>query len=42
MTETLGTLCRTVILRSLPEAQVDFIAGGTKVYVIALASGYEF
>ena len=25
-----------------PEAQVDFIAGGTKVYVIALALGYGF
>jgi hypothetical protein len=25
-----------------PEAQVDFVAGGTKVYVIALALGYGF
>lgn len=25
-----------------PEAQIDFIAGGTKVYVIALALGYGF
>jgi len=25
-----------------PEAQVDFVAGGTKVYVIALSLGYGF
>ena len=25
-----------------PEAQVDFVAGGTKVYVVALALGYGF
>jgi hypothetical protein len=25
-----------------PEAQVDFIAGGTKVYVVAIALGYGF
>ncbi len=25
-----------------PEAQVDFVAGGTKVYVVAIALGYGF